>query len=261
MGESRSGGEARRAKSWSPRKSKKAVVENNGDASAKDDGSVKEEMQGALSKLLTLRRVAKFDNGASVNPETEKKKEEITKKLVQQASKIPRLSVENKLVGTEKEISKTKAQDMYEDKKEKRQQRRSLRESEDYLGPQGANPRTGYWDVNTATSSSDPSQPSEETKKVDEHAKALDHQCKRFEEALQKQQTELKSVQMLRDRRKKEKAEQKRLELRLRQRKNGKWRLGENGWSSVAEPDLSPIVQSLAGTPMKGQSTRFLATS
>jgi len=52
----------------------------------------------------------------------------------------------------------------------------------------------------------------------------------------------------------KEKEEQKKVELKRRQRRHGRWRLSENGWSSVAEPELSPIQQSLAGSPVAGES-------
>jgi hypothetical protein len=54
---------------------------------------------------------------------------------------------------------------------------------------------------------------------------------------------------------KKEKAQQKRIEMKMKQRRYGKWKLGEGGWSSVAEPDLSPIEQSLAGSPVVGKFT------
>ena len=67
-------------------------------------------------------------------------------------------------------------------------------------------------------------------------------------------QTELTRVQTLREKRKREKSEQKKIELKFRARRHGKWKLGENEWSSVAEPELSPIDQSLAGSPVAGES-------
>ncbi|PBP24114.1 hypothetical protein BUE80_DR005000 [Diplocarpon rosae] len=135
----------------------------------------------------------------------------------------------------------TVAQQIFEDKKSRRQQRRSLKDSGDYLGVQGANPRTGYWDV---SSGSEPSQMSDETKrKLDEEARKVAEQKSRYEEAESKHRLELERVMSMRENKKK-------LEQKIKQRRRGKWKLSENGWSSVAEPDLSPIVQSQAGTPV-----------
>ncbi|OWO98920.1 hypothetical protein B2J93_7007 [Marssonina coronariae] len=142
-------------------------------------------------------------------------------------------------VSDEKEITAT--QQIFEDKKSRRQQRRSLKDSGDYLGVQGANPRTGYWDV---SSGSEPSQMSDETKrKLDEEARKVAEQKSRYEEAESRHRFEMERVMSMRERKKK-------LEQKMKQRRRGKWKLSENGWSSVAEPDLSPIVQSLAGTPV-----------
>lgn len=139
----------------------------------------------------------------------------------------------------------TTAQQLFEDKKTRREQRRSLRESGDYLGVQGANPRTGYWDV---SSGSDPSQISEETKqKLDEKAQEVAERKRRYEEAENKHQIELQRVQTVRE-------DKKKMEKKMKQRRRGKWQLSENGWSSVAEPDLSPIIQSVVGTPLVGKS-------
>ncbi|KUJ10231.1 uncharacterized protein LY89DRAFT_544485, partial [Mollisia scopiformis] len=145
----------------------------------------------------------------------------------------------------------TKTQQLFEDKKARREQRRSLQESGDFLGVQGANPRTGYWDISDVTSSSEPSQASEEARQLlAKQAREVAEKKRRYEEAQVMQQTELKRVQALRDAKKRDKLEQKRRELKMRQRGRGKWRLSENGWSSLAEPDLSPIEQSLAGSPV-----------
>lgn len=156
-------------------------------------------------------------------------------------------------LGKAREIEATKTQQIFEDKKTRRENRRSLRDSGDFLGVQGANPRTGYWDVSTATSSSEPSQISAETRKrLDKEARDIEEKKRMLDEAQMKHQQELQRVQILRDQKKRENAEKKRLELKARQRRYGKWRASENGWSSVAEPDLSPIVQSLIGSPIRG---------
>lgn len=152
------------------------------------------------------------------------------------------------------DVELSKAQRIFEDRKARREKRRSLQASGDFLGVQGANPRTGYWDASTGTSSSEPSQISEETKrKLDREAHEIEESKRKWVEAQLKHEVELERVQRAREQKRKEREEQKKLEVRLKQRRRGKWRLSENGWSSVAEPDLSPIVQSLAGSPVRGQ--------
>lgn len=148
---------------------------------------------------------------------------------------------------------KSKSQQMFAAKKARRDQRKSLLESGDFLGVQGANPRTGYWDVSTATSSSDPSQTSYETRRrLEQQAKEVEEQRAMFEETQTKYNAEVERAQNVKAKKEAEKMELKKWHLKLKQRKRGRWNAGENGWSSVAEPDLSPIGQSLAGTPVKG---------
>lgn len=166
--------------------------------------------------------------------------------------KEPRLGPPD-IFSDEKEITKT--QQIFDEKRSRREQRRSLRESGDFLGVQGANPRTGYWDISDATSSSEPSQMSEETKlKLHQQAKELAEQKRKYEEAQESHQKQLMRVQTSKIMKKKEKGEQKKVELKMKQRRHGKWRLTENGWSSVVEPELSPIQQSVAGSPVAGKS-------
>jgi len=95
---------------------------------------------------------------------------------------------------------------------------------------------------------------SEETKlKLDQQAKELAEQKRKYEQAQESHQKELMRVQISKIM-KKEKGEQKKVELKMKQRRYGKWRLSENGWSSVVEPELSPIQQSVAGSPVAGKS-------
>jgi hypothetical protein len=206
---------------------------------------------GEKKKVKTLRRII----GSLKRARGEKVRERSNSEPSSQApqileSKEPRPE-ETALFSDEKEITKT--QQIYDDKKSRREQRRSLRESGDFLGVQGANPRTGYWDISDATSSSEPSQISETTKlRLDLQAMELAEQKKKYEEAQKSHQEELVRIQTLKEL-KKEKGEQKKTELKMRQRRHGKWRVSENGWSSVAEPELSPIQQSVAGTPVAGE--------
>ena len=165
----------------------------------------------------------------------------------EEVSKMP-------LLKAEKGSPESRIQKMFEDKKARREQRRSLRDSGDFLGVQGANPRTGYWDVSSGTSSSGPSQMSEETKKkLDEEAKNVEEQERRYEKAKAKHDAELSRVQTLRDNKKIEKEKRKKMELKMKQRRRGIWKLSEDGWHSLAEPELSPIIQSVAGSPGKGK--------
>ncbi len=159
----------------------------------------------------------------------------------------------------EKEITKT--QQLFDEKRLRREQRRSLKESGDFLGVQGANPRTGYWDFSDATSSSEPSQMSENTKhKLDQQARELAEQKEKYEEIRKSHQEELKKIQTMKESKKREKEELKKCELKLRQRYiYGRWKLSENGWSTVAEPELSPIPQSVSGSPIVGESPKSLA--
>lgn len=163
------------------------------------------------------------------------------------------LNFQEPIPNNNEEADMSKTQQMYRAKKARREQRRSLLESGDFLGVQGANPRTGYWDTSTATSSSDPSQLSYETrKKLEQQAKVVEEQKTIYEKAQSKYKTGLERANTLKAKRESEKIEQKRLQTRLKQRRRGRWNRGDNGWSSVAEPELSPIGQSLVGTPTQG---------
>jgi len=268
------GSAARRARSWSPRKN---------DISTKDHSTNFEEDRRSIHREVVSLPAGRGDsheygNGFQGDPNKTRAKGTMAWSFhlrrkpkrrqgvhlheypvdPSQVDLSTKLNVEELLV-LDQEDELTKAQRMFIDKKARRETRRSLRESGDFLGVQGANPRTGYWDVSTATSSSEPSQISEETrKKLDRQERDIEEQKRRYEEAQSKHQQELKRVLELREIKKKGKALEKELEMRLRQRRQGKWRLSENGWSSVAEPDLSPIVQSIAGSPSRGKLSLLL---
>lgn len=142
-----------------------------------------------------------------------------------------------------KSILTTTAQQMFEDRKSLREERRALRRSGDYLGVQGANPRTGYADP--SASSTETSQMSEGTRRrLEREAHDLEERRRKFEEAHVKHRMNLEVAQRAKDAKRREKAERKKIEEGMRQRRLGRWRPDGNGWSSVAEPHLSPIVQS-----------------
>jgi len=143
---------------------------------------------------------------------------------------------------THNDVSSTSKQ-MFDAKKTRREQRRSLKESGDYIGVQGANPRTGYPDP--SASSTETSNISDETKRrLDQQFRDVEEQKKRLHEAELKHQADLSTIKRLREARKKDRAEKKKAEDVMMKRRLGRWKPDRNGWSSVVEPHLSPIVQS-----------------
>lgn len=198
-----------------------------------------------LGRLLGLRKELDHGGGTQIH------NHHTAERQLQKEIQMP-VSEPGRDLPLDVDVELSKAQQIFEDKRIRREKRRSLRDSGDFLGIQGANPRTGYWDASTATSSSDPSQLSEETKKrLDKEAKDFEEDKRKWSEARMRHRLELQRVQTLLNQKKREKAEKKKLEMKAKQSRYGKWRRGENCWSSVAEPDLSPIVQSLAGSPTR----------
>jgi hypothetical protein len=121
-----------------------------------------------------------------------------------------------------------------------RRLRRNLKESGDYLGVQGINPLTGELDVLTPTSSSPSdlvpgtSTGLEKLLKTVKEAKFSHEETKKTQEALEEARREIEKLN---------RAVEKKESIRILQRRV-RWRREGNNWSSVAEPDLSPI-QSL----------------
>ncbi|KFZ06226.1 hypothetical protein V501_07614 [Pseudogymnoascus sp. VKM F-4519 (FW-2642)] len=139
---------------------------------------------------------------------------------------------------------------MYDQKRLRREQRRSYRSSEDYLTIAGANPRTGYWDVNTAIGSTSSSEVADRARareaEIAENRRRLEAAKQELQEALAKREAEDRERDAKRARRR-ERDEARRREKRAREA--GRWRAEGDGWRMVAEPGLSPIVGSLAGSP------------
>lgn len=136
----------------------------------------------------------------------------------------------------------TRTQQLYLAHREKRQRRRSLRESGDYLGVQGINPATGELDVLTPTSTSTSGS------RFASLARTVADTRGAYESARRRLQAE-KMRKWDRDK------EAVRAEL---QRNNVRWTRRRSGWSSAIEPALSPIAQSssAASTPRgRGGST------
>lgn len=161
-------------------------------------------------------------------------------------------------VGIQEPVAALKrSQQMFEEKKARREERRSFRESDDFIDVQGVNSRTGYPDPNSGTSSSAGDVVSESTRQKLEDERRMATASREYKAALGRRANEMRRLERERERRreKKERAEKKRAQLRARVRKDGRWRNDGNTWSMVTEPGLSPIEKSIAGTPTHGKQS------
>lgn len=132
----------------------------------------------------------------------------------------------------------TRSQQLYLERREKRRQRRSLKESGDYLGVQGINPRTGEMDVLTPSSSS-ASSPFGSLARVVQDKRA----------AYEGARCALRSEKV-------RKWEMDKAALRAERRRTVRWTRNDSAWSSAVEPNLSPIEGSSAGsTPREGEKS------
>ncbi|KAF3767710.1 hypothetical protein M406DRAFT_69831 [Cryphonectria parasitica EP155] len=132
----------------------------------------------------------------------------------------------------------TRSTQLYLERREKRRQRRSLKESGDFLGVQGINPSTGEMDVLTPSTSSASSPFAPLARMV---------QSKR--DAYESARRALRSEKMRRWEMDKE-------ALKAERRRKVRWRRAGEGWSSAVEPELSPIEgSSAATTPREGEKS------
>lgn len=122
-----------------------------------------------------------------------------------------------------------------EAKKEARRQRRNLKESGDYLGVQGVNPETGQLDVVTPSDSERSSTSQETQQKVSVLLGALRDARHSYKHA-KTQGNEASGTVLESDTTKVQRLGQ-----------HVTWRQTRQ-WSSAQEPELSPVVQSLAGS-------------
>lgn len=133
----------------------------------------------------------------------------------------------------------TRSQQLYLERREKRRQRRNLKESGDYLGVQGINPRTGEMDVLTPSSSS-VSSPFSSLAWAVQNKRAAYEGARRtlWSEKMRKWETEKAALKAERGRR-------------------VRWTRNDSAWSSAVEPGLSPIEGSSAGSTLRegGKST------
>ncbi|PFH59032.1 hypothetical protein XA68_12912 [Ophiocordyceps unilateralis] len=137
---------------------------------------------------------------------------------------------------------------MVEQKREARRQRRSLKESGDYLGVQGINPATGQLDIITPTDSDRSSASLEKEQKLGVLKAALRDARQSYRNV--KVQSEREARRMLdKEAQKLRRLEKEKLKLQnLGQRV--RWQKQTKQWSSAQEPELSPIVGSRRGSSM-----------
>jgi hypothetical protein len=139
-----------------------------------------------------------------------------------------------------------------EARKASRRERKRLKESGDYLGVQGYNPSTGEFD----TTASEFSSGSLETKlEINALKRDLEDATLKHEETAQQRQSRVKQLV----RQKMENSKDEKPESSLLHQGLLKWRRHTRQWSSIQEPDLSPIAQShISGA---SESSKHLAHS
>ncbi len=137
------------------------------------------------------------------------------------------------------------AKHVFESKREARRRRQNLKESGDFLGVQGVNPETGEMDVLTPTTSSDSTKPPSSglSPSLGGLAQVVTETKQAYREAKRQHTVELERAQSRREQEKMDKLEKGKEAIRTEQRKV-RWRKEASQWSSVAEPDLSPVAQS-----------------
>ncbi|KAL5348375.1 hypothetical protein ACLOAV_006857 [Pseudogymnoascus australis] len=245
-------GEGRRAKSWSPRKGE---VQGSSEEAAPQKDVDKESEKGgnAFQRFLGLRRTSLPPSSTPAQSSSTRRlslRRPKAKKAIHFASppiQPPPAPPSRPSTSPSPQLD---SQQMYDQKRLRREQRRSYRSSEDYLTIAGANPRTGYWDVNTAIGSTSSSEAADRARaremEIEENRRRLEAAKKELEEALGRKEEEVREREAKRARRR-ERDEARRREKRGREA--GRWRAEGEGWMMVREPELSPIVQSLAGSP------------
>ncbi|KAK3182327.1 hypothetical protein K4F52_006329 [Lecanicillium sp. MT-2017a] len=134
----------------------------------------------------------------------------------------------------------SQAQRLVRTKHEAHRQRRSLKESGDYLGVQGFNPETGEFDVITPTESEESNAP---LKPTGEHFNKTRLEIDSCSQLPPEQQKEIKKLRLAIQEEK-----LRRLDVEKQQLRDigasWKWRRKTKQWSSAHEPALSTIAQS-----------------
>ncbi|OBT78946.1 hypothetical protein VF21_02860 [Pseudogymnoascus sp. 05NY08] len=246
--------EERRSRSWSPRKGDvmSSASDDKENGPQKEVDKEPEKGGNAFQRLLGLRRTSLPTTSTPAQNSTRRLslRRPKGKKAIHFASPPTQIPPPTPASRSGTSTPPLDSQQMYDQKRLRREQRRSYRSSEDYLTIAGANPRTGYWDVNTAIGSTSSSEAADRARKreveIAENRRRLEAAKQELEEALARREAEDRERDAKRARRR-ERDEARRREKKGREA--GRWRTEGDGWRMVAEPGLSPIVGSLAGSP------------
>ncbi|KAI2624268.1 hypothetical protein GGR54DRAFT_568599 [Hypoxylon sp. NC1633] len=158
-------------------------------------------------------------------------------------------------------LTRNEVHELVTSKEETRKSRRSLKESGDWLGVQGADPYSGQFSVLTPTEtlSSETTNTSTRSKLAGlarkKKAAKLEYEQIRLLEEQEKDKARLDKEQA-----KLNKIERVKEELR-RQHQFARWSQHKRHWSSAAEPNLSPIAQSLDSVALGSSETSSLLFS
>jgi len=179
------------------------------------------------------------------------------------AISYPFRSMNEPLSTPEAQEEQSRTQQLFRSKREARRLRQGLKESGDFLGVQGVNPETGEMDVLTPTTTSSsvvtlPSAPElGGLVQMVRDTKQAYRDAKRQHESEMRRFVSRREVEKLE---KLEKLESEKEAIRLEQR-HIRWRKEAGQWSSVAEPNLSPIAQShRSGTTCTSPWASLVAT-
>ncbi|CAM1511266.1 Fc.00g087790.m01.CDS01 [Cosmosporella sp. VM-42] len=134
------------------------------------------------------------------------------------------------------------ARRVIEAKRESRRNRRSLKESGDYLGVQGINPETGELDIVTPSDSEQSTGGLEIEQKVDALRRIIQNSPSSQATTKARAEREIKRI-LAKEHDRLRKLEREKEALK-RANSNVRWRRQTKQWSSAQEPNLSPIAQS-----------------
>ncbi|TGJ83316.1 hypothetical protein E0Z10_g5468 [Xylaria hypoxylon] len=152
-------------------------------------------------------------------------------------------------------ITRDEIRNMLKTKEEMRKHRLGLKESGDWLGVQGADPYSGEFAVLTPTSTvSSETTPTSVKKRLAELSQRQTTAKLAYEQAKIEEETEKEKVLLQKGQSKLQKMEHVKEELRQQQLEIPTWSQHKRRWSSAAEPDLSPIPQSIKSGKIEDNS-------
>ncbi|KAI1379289.1 hypothetical protein F4677DRAFT_408542 [Hypoxylon crocopeplum] len=158
-------------------------------------------------------------------------------------------------------LTRAEVHELLKSKEETRRSRRSLKESGDWLGVQGADPYSGKFAVLTPTDT-----PSSETTNTSTRSRLASLARKKktakleYEQITVLEEQEKDKAKLDKEQAKLNKIERVKEDLR-RQNQFAKWRQHKRQWSSAAEPNLSPIAQSVDSVALGSSENSSLLSS